>query len=91
MAMDQLVIGWGWIIEHSKIITILFYSSFQLSMITWFAIICYKWEIDEIRKNIIVNIGEPLSDNNGQPNRENGNIYSHERDEISPKFGMNFK
>ena len=31
-------------------------------MITWFAIICYKWEIDDIRKNIIVNIGVPISD-----------------------------
>ena len=80
MILDQLVTGWGWIIEHSQIIPIIFICSLQISVITWFAIICYKWEIDEIRKNIIVNVGVPVAHHKDSRRSE------YERDK-SPDFG----
>ena len=60
MAMDQLVIGSGWIIEHTTILPIVLVSVVTLGLYTWFAIVCYKWEIDDIRKNLIVNVGVPI-------------------------------
>ena len=60
MAIDQMVIGTGWIIEHTTILPIVMVSLLTLGLYTWFSIVCYKWEIDDIRKNLIVNVGVPI-------------------------------
>ena len=60
MALDHLVTGCGWIMEHTTILPIVMGSSAVLGMYTWFSIVCYKWEIDDIRKNLIVNVGVPI-------------------------------
>ena len=82
MILDQLVIGWGWIIEHSQMAPIVFVCTLQISGITWFAIICYKWEIDEVRKNIIVNVGVPVAHQNELRRQE----YEREK---SPEYRRN--
>ena len=61
MGVDQVVIGSGWVIEHTTILPIIFISVVTLGIYTWFSIVCYKWEIDDIRKNLIVNVGVPIA------------------------------
>ena len=82
MALDQFVLGLSWVMEYGHsgsssqpllvrsmndpLFMIIFYTSLYLAMTTAFAVVCYKWEIDDIRRQII-EMGVPLHPSMSRP------------------------
>ena len=60
MMIDNIIISSEMVLKRQSLINCILISLFDLSFLTWFAIICYKWEIDDIRKHLI-EIGIPHS------------------------------
>ena len=58
LMIDNILISSELVLKRQNLIYTIFISSFDLAMLVWFAIICYKWEIDDRRKNLI-EIGVP--------------------------------
>ena len=56
--IDNIIISSEMVLKRHSLINCIIISIFDLTIITWFAIICYKWEIDDRRKHLI-EIGIP--------------------------------
>ena len=84
MALDQFVLGLSWVMEYGHsgsssqpllvrtlsdpLFMIVMYTMMYLAMVTAFAVVCYKWEIDDIRRQII-EIGVPLHPSMTRPTK----------------------
>ena len=53
MIIDHIIVSSEMVLQRHSLTYCILISVFDLTFITWFAIICYKWEIDDRRKHLI--------------------------------------
>ena len=63
MQLDAIIVSCCMVLDHNDIWMIIPVSCCCLVMYTWFAVICYKWQLDERRRNAL-QIGVPIKRTN---------------------------
>mmetsp|Transcript_8454 Transcript_8454/g.14185 ORF Transcript_8454/g.14185 Transcript_8454/m.14185 type:complete len:87 (+) Transcript_8454:846-1106(+) len=80
MAVEQIMIGASLVVQRrDSLVEASFLVVVSVSVLTWYAVVCFKWEIDEIRRNII-QIGLPVSNSISRPqSRRLSRVEQHDR------------